>query len=48
MNPLALNGEGLEVDGVLEVANGRSVSLEPEVIPLIKRSRAAVDELARH
>jgi histidine ammonia-lyase len=45
MDSLALSGESLEVDGVVEVANGRPVSLEPDVIPLIERSRAAVDEL---
>jgi len=45
MDSLALSGEGLEVDGVVEVANGRPVSLDPEVIPHIERSRAAVDEL---
>ena len=45
MDSLALSGEGLEVDGVVEVASGRSVSLEPDVIPLIERSRAAVEKL---
>jgi histidine ammonia-lyase len=45
MNPLTISGEELRVDDVVAVANGRSVTLNPAVLPQIRRSRQAVDDL---
>lgn len=45
MEPLQICGEGLEVDDVVAVAAGRQVSLDPEVLPRVLRSRAAVEQL---
>ena len=45
MKLISINGENLEVDEVVAVANGRSVTLDPVAIPAIERSRAAVDQL---
>ena len=40
-----ISGDALRVDDVVAVANGRSVLLDPAVLPKIKRARAAVDQL---
>jgi histidine ammonia-lyase len=45
MMPLMITGENLEVDDVVDVASGRRVELDPSVIPKVKRSRAAVEDL---
>jgi histidine ammonia-lyase len=45
MKPLQISGENLDVDGVVEVAAGRQVVLDPAVLPKIVRSRAAVEQL---
>jgi histidine ammonia-lyase len=45
MGPLRISGKGLEVDGVVDVAAGRRVILDPEALPRILRSRAAVEKL---
>ncbi len=45
MNPLTISGEQLCVDDVVAVANGRSVAIDPAVIPKIERSRQAVEKL---
>ncbi len=44
MNPIIISGTQLTVDDVKEVANGRSVQLDPDTIPKMERSRAAVDD----
>ncbi len=40
-----ITGRALEVDGVVAVARGRKVQLDPAAVPAIERSRAAVDHL---
>lgn len=45
MDPLQITGEKLKVDDVVDVAAGRLVSLDPEILPRIMRSRAAVERL---
>lgn len=45
MIPLTLSHEQLTVDEVVAVANGRSVTLDPAILPRIERARAAVDQL---
>ncbi|MCA9927884.1 MAG: histidine ammonia-lyase [Anaerolineales bacterium] len=45
MKLITINGDNLEVDEVVAVANGRSVALDPAALPAIQRSRAAVDQL---
>ena len=45
MDPLTITGRGLDVDGVVAVARGRQVRLDPAAVPAIERSRAAVEEL---
>ncbi len=45
MIPLTLSHEPLSIDDVVAVANGRSVTLDPAILPRIERARAAVDQL---
>jgi len=45
MTPLTISGDQLQVDDVVAVANGRSVRLDPAVLPKIQRSRQAVEDL---
>lgn len=45
MNPLTISGDNLTVDDVVAVVHGRSVALDPEAIPRMERSRAAVEQL---
>jgi histidine ammonia-lyase len=45
MKPLLISGQNLKVDDVVSVANGREVQLDPNVIPKVERSRAAVEDL---
>lgn len=45
MKKLTINGNHLKVDDVVAVANGRLVELDPDVLPIIERSRTAVKEL---
>ena len=45
MIPLTISGTELQIDDVVAVADGRSVRLDPAVLPQIKRSRAAVEDL---
>lgn len=42
---LTLTGKALQVDDVVAVANGMEVALDPAVLPVIERSRTAVDQL---
>jgi histidine ammonia-lyase len=44
MKPLLISGQNLKVDDVVSVANGREVLLDPNVIPKVERSRAAVED----
>ena len=43
--PLSIRGEGLQVDDVMSVVRGRKVSLSPDALPGILRSRRAVERL---
>jgi histidine ammonia-lyase len=45
MKPLLISGQNLKVDDVVSVANGREVHLDPNVVPKVERSRAAVEDL---
>ncbi|MDJ0754968.1 MAG: histidine ammonia-lyase [Ardenticatenaceae bacterium] len=45
MTPLKISGENLTLDDVSSVVDGRLVVLDPQAIPAIKRSRAAVEQL---
>ncbi len=45
MDPLIVSGHSLDVDGLVAVARGRSVTLDPHCIPLLERSRAAVERI---
>jgi histidine ammonia-lyase len=45
MEPLTISGQGLKVDDVVAVANGRPVALDPAALPAIERSQAAVEQL---
>ncbi|HRO23797.1 MAG TPA: aromatic amino acid lyase, partial [Promineifilum sp.] len=45
MDPLLISGENLHIDDVVAVAQGRKVALDPAAVPLMERSRAAVDRL---
>ena len=45
MKTLTITGNDLKIDDVVAVANGRSVHLDPSVLPAIQRSRDAVDKL---
>ena len=45
MEPLIIDGESLQYDHVVAAAQGRRVALAPATIPLMERSRAAVDRL---
>ena len=45
MDPLLISGENLHIDDVVAVARGRKVALDPAAVPLMERSRAAVDRL---
>lgn len=49
MNTLTISGTELKVDDVVAVAgqNGRLVQLDPQAIPRLQRSRAAVEQLVR-
>ena len=40
MEPLTISGQGLKVDDVVAVANGRPVALDPAALPAIERSQA--------
>ncbi len=42
---LKISGDSLQITDVVAVANGMSVTLDPETLPKIERSRAAVDQL---
>ena len=44
MNTLTISGTDLKVDDVVAVANGRSVQLDPNALPKIEKSRAAVED----
>jgi histidine ammonia-lyase len=45
MEPLLISGDQLQIDDVVAVAHGRPVVLDPAALPLMERSRAAVDRL---
>lgn len=45
MESLWISGEELKVDHVVEVVSGRSVALDPNVLPRMERSRGAVEKL---
>ena len=45
MKPLVIDGQNLKIDDVVAVADGRSVSLAIGAIPLMERSRRAVEKL---
>ena len=45
MEPLTISGQGLKVDDVVAVANGRPVALDRAALPGIERSQAAVEQL---
>ncbi len=45
MEPLQISGENLKVDEVVDVARGRSVTLDPATLAGIERSQAAVEQL---
>jgi histidine ammonia-lyase len=48
MNTLTISGTDLKVDDVVAVArDGRSVTLDPTILPRMQRSRAAVEQLVR-
>jgi histidine ammonia-lyase len=44
IQPLIISGQNLKVDDVVSVANDRKVQLDPDVIPKVERSRAAVED----
>ena len=46
-NPLLINGNDLQIDDVVAVADGRPVGLDPAARPGLERSRAAVERLVR-
>ncbi|MDX1614209.1 MAG: histidine ammonia-lyase [Candidatus Promineifilaceae bacterium] len=43
MEPFRISGDNLREDDVVSVARGRVVELDPDVLPRIERSRAAVE-----
>ncbi|MDX1413329.1 MAG: histidine ammonia-lyase [Candidatus Promineifilaceae bacterium] len=45
MKTIVINGHDLQIDEVVAVANGRTVALDPQTVPVIQRSRDAVDRL---
>lgn len=45
MEPLLISGENLKLDDVVAVAQGGKVMLDPAALPLMERSRAAVEQL---
>ncbi len=45
MEPLKISGNELEIDGVVDVARGRAVTLDPAAVAGIERSQAAVERL---
>lgn len=45
MEILSISGDDLKIDDVVAVADGRSVRLDPEAMPRLVRSRAAVEQL---
>ncbi len=45
MKPITVTGHDLQIDEVVAVANGRTVTLDPNAIPAIQRSRDAVERL---
>ncbi len=45
MEPLKISGNDLEIDGVVDVARGRAVALDPAAVAGIERSQAAVERL---
>lgn len=45
MQPIVITGQNLKIDEVVAVANGRTVTLDPQAIPAIQRSRDAVERL---
>ena len=45
MSSLIISGEGLEIDDVVAVANGRLVELDAAILPKVNRARAAVEKL---
>lgn len=45
MHPLILTGADLHVDDVVAVAHGRAAELDPNTLPVMQRSRAAVEQL---
>jgi histidine ammonia-lyase len=47
MDPLLVSGESLKIDDVVAVARGRRVTLDPVCLPLLNRSRAAVEQIVR-
>ena len=47
MIPLLVSGNSLQVDDVVAVARGRPVKLDPESLPLMNRSRQAVEQIVR-
>jgi len=48
MDTLTISGTDLKVDDVVAVArDGRSVTLDPTILPRLQRSRAAVEQLVR-
>lgn len=47
MTDLTVSGHDLKVDDVVAVANGATVVLDPAALPVIERSRAAVERLVR-
>jgi histidine ammonia-lyase len=47
MNPLLVSGNSLQVDEVVAVARGRPVKLDPQSLPLMNRSRQAVEQIVR-
>jgi len=45
MEPLSINGKELRIASVVAVANGQTISLDPDCLPAIEQSRAAVLKL---
>jgi histidine ammonia-lyase len=46
MNPLVLDGEHLTIEGLTEVARGRSVEIAPEALERVERSSALLARIA--